>query len=55
MSQIEQKSKISREEVMAIRQARRYLKQNVGTLARILNAYKLAVAKGNQLFNLAER
>lgn len=35
-------------QVRAIRQARRYLRRNDGNLARVLNAYKEADAKGER-------
>ena len=55
MSQVEQLSSEQRAEIRAIRQARRYLLQNDGTLARILNAYKSAAESGTQLGYLPER
>jgi len=45
---------ISRAQVMAVRSARRYLKRGDGTLARILNAYKEAQARGSVRGYLAE-
>lgn len=55
MSQVEQIQKIPREQIIAIRQARRYLIRNNGTLARVLNAYKSAAASGTQRGYLAEQ
>lgn len=46
MSKTPQSAQISRDELIAIRQARRYLKQNTGVLARILNAYHTAHRSG---------
>ena len=55
MSQVEKKTEIPRAQMMAIRQARRYLKSNDGTLARVLNAYKSAAANGTQRGYLLNR
>lgn len=55
MSQVEQITNQKRAEIIAIRQARRYLKNNSGVLARILNAYKSASENGTQLGYLPER
>lgn len=55
MSENERFNEISRAELIAIRQARRYLKRNDGTLARILNTYNTARENGNQLGFLPER
>jgi hypothetical protein len=51
----EQHFEIPRAQMIAIRQARRYLKNNNGTLARVLNAYKSAAAKGTQRGYLPEK
>jgi len=42
-------------EIRAIRRARRYLKQNEGTLARVLNAQRLSMANGTQNVALPEQ
>jgi hypothetical protein len=55
MSEAERNNEIPRAQLMAIRQARRYLKGDDGTLARILNAYKSASENGTQLGFLPER
>lgn len=55
MSESETNTEIPRAQLIAIRQARRYLKGNNGTLARILNAYKSASETGSQLGFLPER
>ncbi|WP_293452543.1 hypothetical protein [Planktotalea sp.] len=55
MSDAEEIKRIPRAQLIAIRQARRYLKSNDGTLARVLNAYQTAAAKGTQRGYLAER
>jgi len=41
--------------IMTIRRARRYLNRNEGTLARVLNAYKAASAKGSAMGHLPEQ
>ncbi len=55
MPQVEQKFEIPRAQMIAIRQARRYLKNNNGSLARVLNAYKTAASQGNQRGYLPEK
>lgn len=55
MSESDQTHAIPRQQLIAIRQARRYLKSNAGILARILNAYKDADAAGVRRGYLAER
>ncbi|MEN8892137.1 hypothetical protein [Planktotalea arctica] len=55
MSQVEQTHEVPRAQMIAIRRARRYLKTNAGTLARVLNAYKSAARNGTQRGYLAER
>lgn len=55
MSSVEPITPEQRAEIIAIRQARRYLKNNDGTLARILNAYKSAAERGTQRGYLPER
>ncbi len=44
-----------RQEIRAIRTARRYLKANTGCLARVLNAYAEADAKGTRLGYLSDQ
>ena len=55
MSQFEKNNEIPRAQMIAIRQARRYLKNNDGALARVLNAYISAAATGTQRGFLPER
>jgi hypothetical protein len=55
MSEAEEIKTIPRAQLIAIRQARRYIKRNDGSLARVLNAYKTAAASGSQRGYLAER
>lgn len=55
MSQVEKNQEIPRAQMIAIRQARRYLKGNTGVLARVLNAYKSAAASGTQRGYLLNR
>lgn len=55
MSQGDQNNKVPRAQIVAIRQARWYLRRNDGTLARILNAYKSAAEAGTQRGFLPER
>lgn len=55
MSEATSKLEIPREQIRAIRKARRYLKSNQGSLARILNAYKSAEQMGEERGFLSER
>jgi hypothetical protein len=55
MSQPATQKSIPRDQVVAIRHARRYIKRNSGTLARILNAYKLAEQQGKRRGYLSDQ
>ena len=49
------KPEVPREEVIAIRQARRYLRDESGVLARILAAYRAADLRGERMGYLPEQ
>lgn len=55
MSEETQNKDDDRAQVRAIRQARRYLRANQGTLARVLNAYHSAMENGHARGYLPER
>ncbi|MGB7316591.1 MAG: hypothetical protein WBC85_01350 [Planktotalea sp.] len=55
MSQVEKNREVPSAQMIAIRQARRYLKRDSGTLARILNAYHRAAESGTQRGHLLSR
>lgn len=48
-------SEEQRMEIQSIRQARRYLRDNEGVLARILNAYRDADARGTRIGYLPDQ
>ncbi|MEP5155673.1 hypothetical protein [Planktotalea sp.] len=55
MSQNEKSAESLRKEQVAIRIARRYIKRNTGSLARVLNAYQSAASEGTQRGYLLNR
>ena len=55
MRQTEQNKDVPRSQVIAIRIARRYLKRNTESLARVLNAYQSAAHTGTQIGFLPEQ